>query len=269
MENLIYTSFDNNYEQYARMMLNSLDENYPNHPLVIIGHHNVTDNFKEFAAKLNNVQMMEIKEDELATYENMGVIGNPMVYDRLRCWSDEFDTFDKILFVDPDVLILKPLDCLFEREDFFVVDNNLDYPGTTFKNIDANLMKMLLDDGIHYNASYGNAACGLFVIQRKYRTPEFYSSMLDITVRYNDYLAYADQSALNIWLQKHKIKISNELYLHTQVHHLNFPNGPKLSDVHVLHFNWKKPFTLDFFLSSDYINSDKIYDMLMEYDYDR
>ena len=69
------------------------------------------------------------------------------------------------------MLILKPLDEIFQKDDFFVVDHNLNYPGTTFNNIDNTLMQMLIDDEIHYNATYGNAACGLLMIPKEYRTP--------------------------------------------------------------------------------------------------
>jgi len=47
---------------------------------------------------------------------------NPKVfYARFMMWNDYFKQFDKILHLDVDIYIIRPLDYIFENEDFFIV----------------------------------------------------------------------------------------------------------------------------------------------------
>lgn len=259
MKNAIYIAIDNNFERYARACFNSIEKNYPNHPdILIFTHEKLNEKFETYINTLNNFYIKQFPKKE--TFENLGPVGNSIVYDKYILWTDIFDEYENILHLDADILVLKPLDDLFNYGEFTIFNNNEILESVNILNnfpIDIELkyeiIKRINDKNISFkllnNEKIKMCNGGVFLIPKKYRTEKNYNELIDITIRYNNNLQYADQSAITLWCYFNNIDISDNIEFNFQPHFFNYENNKyELDDIYIIHFASKKPDTLGFIL---------------------
>jgi len=250
MSNAIYTSITRYYEKYARACFNSLEKNYPNHPIVLVYANNLSEEFMGFVNTLHNFKI--IPYVQFFTNNAQGPVKNDIIYNKYRLWSNEFDEYDTVLHLDVDTIVLKSLDHYFEHDDFFIITDGLEgYSPYAFSPIDTQLKNMLSDDHIDFNVDVrtpmGNA--GVFTVPKKYRTQEHLNYLIYLTERYEKYLAYADQTVLTLWCYKNKIPITKSYGCNYIPHFSSVQETYRsLENIYLIHFANKKPDTINFLL---------------------
>lgn len=141
-------------------------------------------------------------------------IPSKMVYYKYLLWTEDYDEFDNILHLDADTLILSPLDELFEKDEFFVVKNNIPFKevrilpeNKTYNDIKNKKLKKY---GIRLPKHDDMINAGVFLIPKRYRTKDHLNTLVDITNDFGYLLVYADQSALSLWCLKNNITPSED-----------------------------------------------------------
>ncbi len=254
MKNAIVTVFDDEYFKYARALLNSIKLNYPHHPAILACYDGNKPEVLNFLQSTGGVVVIPCQGVCMSSIGlqmrnlNLGLVGNPKVYFKYLLWTDTFDEYDNVLYLDSDTLVLQPLDYLFEQDDFFcVADNTADYTCRLFypdRSADSQLLAWLELDGICFPGGKNDMLnAGMFLIPKKYRNPYYLGSLLGLTHRYNEFLMFADQSAISLWCKRHGIPIRPLYQYNFQACFffdpmlLNFP----FSEITILHYTWWKP----------------------------
>jgi lipopolysaccharide biosynthesis glycosyltransferase len=223
MDNAIFLAFDDKHWHYFIHLYNSLQENYPDHPTLLV-HYNGWDYFKtSWLSKRPDIRLYSSTKlpIDLISHWYHDAVPSKMVYYKYLLWTEDYDEFDNILHIDADTLILSPLDELFEKNEFFVIKNNIPFKevrilpeSKTYNDIrDKKLQKH--DIRLPEHDDMINA--GVFVIPRKYRTMDHLKTLIDITNDFGHLLVYADQSALSLWCMKNDITPNEDYQYNFQI----------------------------------------------------
>ncbi|PZR16213.1 MAG: hypothetical protein DI539_17825 [Flavobacterium psychrophilum] len=246
MKNCIFITFDDRYVVYAKACIASLRENYPNHPPVLIKYNGNIKQVIDYFSSIPNVSLLDFKvDDQYLKSLNPGVIGSYMIYVRLILWTELFNEYDNLIYLDCDTIITKPFDEIVDSIDFFVVADN-DTQGVfkdEFKH-DRELSELLAEDQINFdliNTSMINS--GMFVLPRKYRTIEHVEQLRTISDRYDKYIMHSDQSVLSIWVYLNRIPISKDFKYNFQTQFVFMPffHVFDLESIKIMHFSAWKP----------------------------
>ncbi len=247
MSNCIFICFDEHYFEFARACINSITENYPGHPTIVVlytGNNDATINY--FKSK-KRVKLLDADIDYILNADlHIGRLNNKLIYLRYVMFSNVFDEFDKVLYLDIDVLVLRPLNDLFEQDGFFAVSNATAMV-STFYNQDSRLIELLRSDGILCNPNDVEMInSGVLLVPKNYRTQEYCKQLWDITLKYRDYLAFGDQSAFSIWMYLNKIPAQLRYEYNFQVHFIlnGISKGYYPKDISIAHFAYYKPHAL-------------------------
>lgn len=211
----IFMVFDDAYEKYTRVCLNSMERNYPDHPTVLAYYDGEDKAFKKYLRSINNLKLIPYEEDTefvsgLRLHEEINV---SKVYHRYKLWTSLYDEYDSIVHLDADTLILRPFDEIFELPTFFITPNHEMWPMVRVfpegSEQDTDLMNLLQEDELPYPGGIDDMAnAGVFMIPKSMRMPHAHNTLVEITERYNKWLQFADQSAISLWCHKLKIPFS-------------------------------------------------------------
>jgi hypothetical protein len=101
---------------------------------------------------------------------------------------------------------------------------------------DPNLLKLLKEDGIAETDRAVNS--GMFMIPRKERTHSNYLELVRFVQRYEPYLVWGDQSAINLWCLKKQTRILDDFRYNFQIRLIAQGRARNAyRDVKLLHFN--------------------------------
>ena len=258
MKNAIFITFDDAYVEYAKNFFRSIELNYPNHPEIIISYDGKKPSVLNMLSKVKNSKILPFINNFMDLNGiSLGRVNSPKVYYRYILWTSEFDEYDTIIHLDVDILILHPFDELFLQAVFFGVMDLTPGGLTLFKTEfykNKKLKNILLEDNLFIPAQeivMMNA--GVFVLPKKYRTPEQFELLWSITKRYNKFTDFADQAAISLWCHCNKIVFSSNIAYNFQLSFLANPfvffnqiTGNKLSahDVKIAHYTWWKTETV-------------------------
>jgi len=241
----IFVAFNDRHWRYAQPCLKSLVDNYPAHPEILAlydGHR------PGVLAKLRTIPRLTLLDPaRFQPGSGEGAAGWSISYRRFLLWTDRFEEYDRILYLDADTLVLKPLDALFERDGFFAVTNRFPGPrGSIFRpdrQGEPALRELLAEDGLHFPTSPDETInSGVFVIPRELRRSEHFEELDYLARRYRDYGQYDDQAVVSLWCLRHKIRASLCFEFNYQSHFLFQPDVPTaLDEAAILHFSNHKP----------------------------
>jgi len=244
---------DEHYTDYARICINSIKTNYQNHPPILVFYYG--DN-ESALAPINRIPGVEVIRwtndlDKLIGLNiaaaKLGVVTYSRIHYKYLLWTNFFDSYDNVLYLDVDTLVLKPLDAIFTQEEFFAIsdyttspDYRLFYPA--FAD-DATLLGLLHKDNLFFPGGRNDMInAGVFMVPKKRRNEMCLRSLLEITHTYNDYMMFADQSAISLWCHYNNIPIQKKWIYNFQVNFYNQDfNTLKHEDIHIIHFSWCKP----------------------------
>lgn len=249
-KNAIFISFDDNYLSYAKSCINSIFSNYPSHPVILINyagrHKMVTDD----EVRSGRVRFLNLSNDFKFC---LGPINNAIVYDRLLLWTDIFDEFDQILHLDVDTLVLRPLDEFFESRRFHIISDNHPLARTLkihdqriHHNMDpyasTHCTQLLEKDGLKsMNEPHKMGNAGVFLVTREHREQRQFILLIELATRYDQYLAYADQSVIALWCAKNNIQPTQDFTFNYQIRFL-LQGEPGIDNIHILHFSGEAKF---------------------------
>ncbi len=263
MKNCIFLSFDDIFFKYAKVCLNSLKRNYPDHPMVLVYYEGSDSQVFSFINDLEKVDLLDIAyPSEKFKNLNLGVIGSIMTYSRFLLWEEYFNRFDTIVYLDCDTVILKPFPELFKHNHLFAVS---DFSNTKAFNTELDtydLKKLTLEDGIDLG-QINMINAGVLAIPKSYRKKEHFSQIWSLTKRYNKYANHSDQSILTLWILLNKMPISNECKYNFQIGFItrSMFNEINVKDIKILHYAfWKPEKNIDFLkekilLANKFINN--------------
>lgn len=223
MTNAIFVAFDDHHWHYFTRLYNSLQDNYPNHPTLLV-HYDGFDSVRaEWLRKRSDIRLflhpkLSINLNSMHYHK---AVQSRMVYFKYLLWTDQYDEYDNILHLDVDTIVLSTLDELFEQNKFFVVSNNISFKEVTILPRDRKGMALagywLGYHGIKKPEHDDMINAGVFVIPKSYRKEKYLNSLIEITNDFKNLLVYADQSALSLWCIKHSILPSKEYQYNFQI----------------------------------------------------
>ena len=253
MRNAIFLTFDDHYFSYAKVCLISLEKNYTDHPEVLIFYDGNKSSIINFLQGLSKVSIYKPEYDFMNFNGlDLGPIGSKKVYFRFILWTEKFKDYDSILHLDVDTIILKPFPELFNKTDFFCVNDFTPLNLSIFKNKFSNskLLKTILKiDGINLKPTEIEMLnAGVFLIPKKFRTKAQFDKLVDISRKYNKYIQFADQSVIAIWCKINNIKITDDVIYNFQlpfrvsksVYELMSLKRISTDQIKILHHTWGK-----------------------------
>jgi|688.fasta_scaffold426406_2 lipopolysaccharide biosynthesis glycosyltransferase len=216
MNNAIFLTFNDNYFRYAKNCLNSIEENYPNHPVIIVQYSGENEEILQYLNTRTLLRVLQNKSSILNLKDiNEGIIPSKEIFSRYILWTDMFDEYDAILYLDCDTVVLKPLDELFNSKNFFSVYDFSPTGVTLFKkkfHKDTYLKNLMVKDNFLLDLNdYKMMNSGVFLLPKKYRTKEQFDKLWALTERYSAYTAFGDQAAITLWCYSNEIKFSTKI----------------------------------------------------------
>lgn len=236
----IYLRFDDAFLPFARACLNSLRKNFPEYPRLIVDYHGEDAGMSALLAAMKAERLDPDPAPEFASFLKDARVGDA-VADRFKLFRSGFNRFDTILHLDADMLILKPLDDLFERPDPYFVANHEPTPHVRIFRSPATpeLLQRLDTDGLpHANGPDDMVNAGLFTLPRSVRTPQTIAKLARLARRYGPFFAFADQSLLSLWHLSEGHRPCLDFADNFQTPFFTDPDiAIDLDDIRVLHFS--------------------------------
>lgn len=139
---------DDRYFQGTLGLIGSLRAVRSKYPLLIMINKfgEVSENIIAYLHSLNNVLIKLI--DPIVVDDNIlkkNKDGNQTkwtnTFSKLRMF--EFDEYDKIIFLDSDMLIVDNIDNLFERDHMSAVSADAEYPGNNYRELNSGLLVVI------------------------------------------------------------------------------------------------------------------------------
>lgn len=254
MTDAIVLAFDDGFAHYAVACLNSIDSNYPQHPAILVAYDGCR---ADVMAAIDRVggRVLPAPGAVRGTFREApaGEVANRVVYDRFMIWADGLAAYGNVLYLDADTLVLKPLEDLFQLDEFFGVAN---HEATAFVRVfdpalssNPKLRRRLDEDGIAYPSHMDDMInAGVMLIPPEWRSAEQYERILYLYRRYLRYLNYADQSLISLWCAMNGIRPSAAFEYNFQSPMFTDPAVEiAFEDIKVLHFSGvRKPPTPEF-----------------------
>ncbi|MEO0917180.1 MAG: hypothetical protein AAFY31_09405, partial [Pseudomonadota bacterium] len=198
----IYLKFDDGFLPYARACLNSLRVNFPAHPQILADYHGDDSDMYRLLAAMSVELLPPERPPAFMQHVRLARVGDA-ISDRFRLFRSGLNQYQTILHLDADVLVLRPLDDLFDRPAPFFVANHEPDPAVRIFLPAAlpQLRALLREDGLPVPDGPDDMANGgLFTLPRAVRTPQTLAHLARLAARYGKWFAYADQSLLSLWL---------------------------------------------------------------------
>lgn len=238
----IFISVDKNFIKHLKVCLWSIKKHYWNHPDIIICHTNLTQQDIDKLQKIVPIIPLHntIKEEELwPIMSHLPSHINPRVfYARFLIRRHPlFQEYDNILHLDADTIIRKECDEIFTFTSFYIEKEAYRWENQIFFDINNTFLQQQLDkDCIKINNQAWNA--WVFMSPKSYNNMTTYNELLYILTHYKEWIQWADQSVIAIWLSSHNIKpMQSHIYnlQHRDVERQELDS--EFKNAKVIHFN--------------------------------
>ncbi|HEY9718624.1 MAG TPA: glycosyltransferase, partial [Trichormus sp.] len=128
MNNAIFLPFDNNFTLYARACINSIKRNFPEHPRMLVLYDGSEPTFLSFLAGMDNLDLVKTS-DMNEIFARFGLQDSDLndkryLLYKYLAWSELFEPYDNVLYLDVDTLVLRPLDDMLSSAEFLVIPDN-------------------------------------------------------------------------------------------------------------------------------------------------
>jgi UDP-glucose/galactose:(glucosyl)LPS alpha-1,2-glucosyl/galactosyltransferase len=237
--NILVTT-DKNYLQHAYAMLVSLLENNPdNHINLYYIHYDIDDDslirFRDFFSKTNlSTVFIKVDAERLRGLWTDGYI-TPAAYLRISCADLLPRTVERILYLDPDIIIKKPLDELYGTDLGRYCIAAVDNPGLRTRR---NAILNMPADSRYFNSGV------LLINVERYRRERISERVLDFSRKMGAKLNFHDQDALNAILHDRWFCLHPKWNVHTEVIQMSLENSrlntreirEAVSDPAIIHF---------------------------------
>lgn len=194
---------NDSYVWYGARLLESLQRNWPDHPLVLVQHTGLTEDSRRALSRFPRILFHQADGSIQGPPINL-IAGadTQSAYLRLNLWGTSFDDYDNILYLDADTIVLKPLNEILDAGDLKIFKDPITTTAGMFiDGKDSDLQKTLAEDQLVLGQEMANT--GVFVIPKKWRQEDNFLEMMDLLDRYRPYLRFSDQTVINLWMIKH------------------------------------------------------------------
>ena len=240
--NCIFISVNKSFLKILKLCLLSISKNYKNHPDIVICHTDLT--LKDVKELMQITDKIMAFQNVLNTHEIWPIMSHlpndidPRVfYARFLIWRlPIFQKYTSVLHLDADTIVLKDCTDVFDKQEFYIEKETYVWNDALF--IDHNdqlLLEQIYKDGLRLNNEIWNA--GVFMIPGKYITASIYDELMQVLDQYKNYIKRADQSIINIRLQKKSIPISHHDIYNFQHRALMKARASFLLRHSIVHFN--------------------------------
>jgi lipopolysaccharide biosynthesis glycosyltransferase len=241
-QNALFVSTSQEYFKYFSVFIRSLLKNYPDYPNLIVAWQNFTQKQQEYLNVIPRVHSLDL--DTVDFTAGPAMFGreweDPKIYyARLLIFSELFEDYDSILYLDMDTVILKPLDGLFKLNSFTIFQESYqgEHPIINSSVDPEGLAELMKVDNLPPLPPVA-ANAGVFLAPLSVRTKANFQSLMDIKERYREYLIWADQSVLNLWMLKNGYSAVLDYRYNFQAMLVDQRRAwDAFRDVYLLHFN--------------------------------
>ncbi len=269
--NIIVTAINQKFFEHLKALLGSIFINWPDSPNIVVFAH--SDLTTESIAYLNCFKKVTVQSYQSEDLKYIGLIQQDTTYFKSRefietgyfsiqLWSDYFNKYKNVLFLDADTLVLKSLNDLILTNEFFIcnafnskifpfLNVNVPYPNKVI-HLGFWLWK-LLKLGI-IPRPFLSANSGVMMIPDKLRNENNERVLLEILKQFNS-VCSSDQEIILLYAMKSKFKISKDFRYNFQLRFFNFKSSfidnnreilEASKDIRVIHFNGPKPNSINF-----------------------
>ncbi len=251
MTNAIFLAFDDAFTNYGLACIRSICLNYPSHPEIVLLYTGVDKRVFELVERVARISILDSSKYAafMQTLDDYpaGPTGSHIVFCKYLVWSSYFDRWNKVLYLDSDTLVMRPLDKLFSNYGFYITPNHMPSSDSrvfrTGCREDRKLHETLSRFGLVYPDDMNDMAnAGVFMVSREWRTQRHLGTLLNLQHSFSEYVAYADQSILSLWCAMMGIEFVPDYTFNYQV---AFRHQSELRfswrDAHIIHFAGVKP----------------------------
>src|SRR6187200_1308933 len=175
--NALMVTVDECYANLLQLFLASLHRHYPNHPEVLACIDGWSAQAKQrLQGCFPFVSWIDVKELDWTAGVPMKhdeAFNHPVMYARWAALTKRFDQYDTIVYLDVDMLVLRPLDELCASAEMRAFEET--YPEKdqlVFRDrASADLQQLLLADGLQHQRWDVAANAGVLALPRSVRTP--------------------------------------------------------------------------------------------------
>jgi lipopolysaccharide biosynthesis glycosyltransferase len=191
--NIIATLADENFVNQAKQLFASIYFNSGWDGDYMLMSHNIPEEkllwFKD--------KGIHIFECEPMSYEKIGSDYEPVILDKLYLFTSGFKKWDRVIFIDSDIIVRASLNRLLRFQGFAAVSARvrLDYQ---FFN-DGVLFKQLEEQ---YNLSRKSFNTGFFVFNTDIITDDLFQCLIDLYQKYHKIACSNEESILNLYFYK-------------------------------------------------------------------
>jgi len=252
MTTAVIVTVDDCYADILQLFLGSLHRHYPLHPEVLVctkgWNAGLQDRFRRLFSFVTWIDVADLDWHAGPPMKHQDEFDHPVMYARWAALTRRFDRYDQILYLDADMLVLAPLEELFDAGRMVAFKELYPDPATlVFTNhADAGLEALLAADGLHDHDWTVAANAGVIVLPSSVRTAQHLAEAQRIKGRYGPHLMWGDQSLLNIWMASYRLGVTHDCRFNYQLRLLIEGHGRccPFRDVRILHFNGQRPDTL-------------------------
>jgi len=131
LNNLIVCSIDNRFVSITELFLAILKRNFKDHPNIQILHDDLTIAHIKRLERFDGVRCVNQSLREFANAPLMschtGRTATQTLYRRFLIFTDLYQEFDNVIFMDTDLIIAGNLNDVFSSKELFIVRDTLNY----------------------------------------------------------------------------------------------------------------------------------------------
>lgn len=231
----IVVTFDRSFVRIAQLFLQSL--RLTGHSVeVIICHADLTsEDVSALRRQYPHIRLLDIRDISYPVGPPPLLdqqLNTPVLYARLLLWEPIFDRFERLLYLDVDLIVTDSLSSLFTGRSF-----------TIFRDATAASNAILTDlAGLDESppswtakiAAAEMANAGVFCVDREWRTPEQARRLRDLCHQFQDRLQWGDQSLINLWMIQNNLRPEADLRFNCQA--LTSKNDASFMTASIYHF---------------------------------
>lgn len=268
---IIVVAINQRFFEHLKALLGSIFTNWPNSPdIIVYAHPDLSSDSLSYLCKFKKIILKKYVPEDLKyhqlVHQNKSHFKSKEFIDTgyfsLQLFSDDFNAYRNLLFLDADTLVLKPLDELINRKSFFICGalNRRLIPYLNVKNAQPVksllifywLLK-LLQFGI-LPRPFISANSGVMLIPEQLRGNQQEMELLRILRQFQS-VCSSDQEIILLYAMKMNLHVAKDYRYNFQLRFLNllkqspakFPELSKAKrDIKVIHFNGPKPDSTSF-----------------------
>lgn len=215
-------------------MLRSLRRNWPVDLPVLLLHYDLCLSSIKRLTKSGDVRPVQVNPMNGPAIGRRRGLSGAAPHLKLHLWSERFNEFENLIYLDSDLVVLAPLDRLISANQFTIIEAPNPMSSMFVEPHDNRLRLLLAEDGLNVNAPMANS--GVMVLPPQWRSNDHYRRLCNLVERYEPYSSLAEQTVINIWMQENGLAPSPDRRFNYTIGKLHeIKNPSELNEVAIIH----------------------------------